>query len=103
MRERMAARRHAAGFPLQRPALRLQTRKDSPMTGVTVGPDRATQLRDEVVDQLIADGTIVSKAVEAAMRKVPRELLTGDVPLEQAYDTYAAVITKVGEDGTHLS
>lgn len=73
------------------------------MIEVTADSDRAAELRDAVVDQLVSDGTIVSKDVEAAMRKVPRHLFTGDAPLDKAYDTYAAVITKEDEDGAHLS
>lgn len=79
------------------------TRRDYCMTQVTLDPDRAARLRDQVVDQLVADGTIASKDVEAAMRKVPRHLFTPDAPLERAYDTYAAVITKVDEHGVQLS
>lgn len=77
--------------------------KESHMTDATTDSDRVTQLREQVVDALIADGTIVSKDVEAAMRKVPRHLFTPDVPPAQAYDTYAAVVTKVDEHGVQIS
>jgi hypothetical protein len=43
-----------------------------PMTELSDDPEGADRLRDNVVDDLIADGTIVSKSVEAAMRKVLR-------------------------------
>ncbi|MCN9240726.1 methyltransferase, FxLD system [Streptomyces sp. RY43-2] len=73
------------------------------MIQATVDPGRAAELRDQVVDQLVADGTIVSKDVEAAMRKVQRHLFTPGIPLDAAYDTYAAVITKSDEHGVQLS
>ncbi|MDH6221497.1 methyltransferase, FxLD system [Streptomyces pseudovenezuelae] len=73
------------------------------MTDTTVEPGEATRLRNKVVDELCADGTIVSPAIEAAMRKVPRHEFTLDAPLDQAYNTYAAVITKTDEHGVQLS
>ncbi|MDX2757305.1 methyltransferase, FxLD system [Streptomyces europaeiscabiei] len=73
------------------------------MTDVTVAPDEATRLRNKVVDQLKEDGTIVSPAVEAAMRKVPRHLAVPEASLEDAYSTYNAVITKEDEHGNHTS
>ncbi|MGP3927856.1 methyltransferase, FxLD system [Streptomyces sp. 8N616] len=69
----------------------------------TVDPDRATLLRDKVVDELRADGTIVSPEIDAVMRKVPRHLYAPEASLEQAYSTYAAVITKTDEHGVQLS
>ncbi|MGW7386621.1 methyltransferase, FxLD system [Streptomyces sp. NPDC054794] len=73
------------------------------MTDVTVDSDHAGALRDQVVDELCADGTIVSPEVESVLRKVPRHLFAPGVPLERAYDTYAAVITKTDEHGVQLS
>ncbi|MDX2820609.1 methyltransferase, FxLD system [Streptomyces ipomoeae] len=73
------------------------------MTDVTVDPDEATRLRNKVVDQLKEDGTIVSPAVEAAMRKVPRHLAVPEASLSDAYSTYNAVITQEDEDGNHTS
>ncbi len=52
------------------------------MTDLTVDSDEATELRNKVVDQLRADGTIVSAEVEAAMRKVARHRFAPDAPLE---------------------
>ncbi|MBC2864456.1 methyltransferase, FxLD system [Streptomyces mexicanus] len=72
------------------------------MTNATVEPE-ATRLRNKVVDELCADGTISSPEIEAAMRKVPRHQFTPDAPLDKAYDTYAAVITKTDEYGVQLS
>ncbi|GHJ36983.1 methyltransferase, FxLD system [Streptomyces sp. TS71-3] len=73
------------------------------MTNLIVEPDDATRLRKQVVDELCADGTISSPEIEAAMRKVPRHAFTPDTPLDKAYDTYAAVITKTDEHGVQLS
>ncbi|MFD9818810.1 methyltransferase, FxLD system [Streptomyces violascens] len=73
------------------------------MTNLTDSPDQAASLRDKVVDELCADGTIVSPEIEAVMRKVPRHLFTPGAPLDQAYNTYAAFITKVDEHGVQLS
>ncbi|MEU6379532.1 methyltransferase, FxLD system [Streptomyces sp. NPDC046909] len=73
------------------------------MTDVTETPDEATRLRNKVVDQLKEDGTIVSPAVEAAMRKVPRHLAVPEAPLSDAYSTYDAVITQEDEHGNHTS
>lgn len=73
------------------------------MTDDNAGPDRAAQLRDQAVDELIQNGTIVSGLVEAAMRKVPRDLFIPEVGLEEAYDPFKAVVTKRDTDGNALS
>jgi protein-L-isoaspartate(D-aspartate) O-methyltransferase len=73
------------------------------MTNTNVDPDEATRLRNKVVDELRADGTVSSPEVEAAMRKVPRHEFTPGTSLQKAYDTYAAVITKTDEHGVQLS
>lgn len=73
------------------------------MTNTTVEPDEATRLRNKVVDELRADGNISSPEIEAVMRKVPRHAFIPDAPLDKAYDTYAAVITKTDEHGVQLS
>ncbi|GGP78896.1 MULTISPECIES: methyltransferase, FxLD system [Streptomyces] len=74
------------------------------MTNTTVEPDEATRLRNKVVNELRADGNISSSEIEAVMRKVPRhEFTPADTPLDKAYDTYAAVITKTDEHGVQLS
>ncbi|MGW0827553.1 methyltransferase, FxLD system [Streptomyces sp. NPDC002845] len=73
------------------------------MTDLPVNSDDATKLRDKVVDQLREDGTIVSPEIEAVMREVPRHLFAPGAPLEKAYDTYVAVITKEDEHGVQLS
>ncbi|MEU0853788.1 methyltransferase, FxLD system [Streptomyces flaveolus] len=73
------------------------------MTDTTLEPDEATLLRNRVVNELCADGTISTPAIEAAMRKVRRHAFIPDTPLDMAYATYAAVITKTDEDGVHLS
>lgn len=73
------------------------------MTDATASPDRAAQLRDQAVDTLIADGTVTSKQVEAAMRTVPRHLFAPEAALEDAYHAYNAVITKKDEYGVATS
>lgn len=76
---------------------------DTTMNEEAAGSDRATQVRNQVVDDLIADGTIVSAPVEAAMRKVPRELFAPGVNLEEVYHRYNGVVTKRDEDGNSIS
>ncbi|MFC9478336.1 methyltransferase, FxLD system [Streptomyces griseus] len=73
------------------------------MTNTTVEPDEATRLRNKVVDELRAGGDISSSEIEAVMRKVPRHAFIPETPLDKAYDTYAAVITKTDEHGVQLS
>ncbi|MEU3418611.1 methyltransferase, FxLD system [Streptomyces murinus] len=73
------------------------------MTNTTVEPDEATRLRNKVVDELRAGGDTSSSEIEAVMRKVPRHAFIPDTPLDRAYDTYAAVITKTDEHGVQLS
>lgn len=73
------------------------------MTNTTVEPEEATRLRNKVVDALCSDGNISSPEIEAVMRKVPRHAFTPDTPLDKAYDTYAAVITKTDDHGVQLS
>lgn len=60
-------------------------------------------LRDSAVDALIGNGTIVSKAVEAAMREVPRHLFIPEAEPEEAYDPFRAVVTKRDAGGNALS
>ncbi|MEU9891094.1 methyltransferase, FxLD system [Sphaerisporangium sp. NPDC051017] len=72
-------------------------------TEETADPDRVAQLRGQAVEELIKDGTIVSPAVEAAMRTVPRHLFIPEVGPEEAYDPYQSVVTKRDTDGNALS
>ncbi|MBV9140676.1 MAG: methyltransferase, FxLD system [Pseudonocardiales bacterium] len=76
---------------------------DTTMNDEAVGSDRGTQLRNQVVEGLMAEGTIVSAVVEAAMRKVPRELFVPGVSLDEVYHRYNGVVTKRDEDGNSLS
>ncbi|MEN8656096.1 methyltransferase, FxLD system [Streptomyces sp. 21So2-11] len=75
------------------------------MTDVTtVEPDEATRLRHKTIDQLRDEDWITSAAVEAAMKKVPRDRFTPPgTPLEEVYDPYSAVITKTDEHGVQIS
>lgn len=70
----------------------------------TMTPDAtAGQLHDRMVQQIIDSGSARSAAVIAALRAVPRHAFLPGVPLSEAYDPHAAVITKKAADGTHLS
>ncbi|GAA2657626.1 methyltransferase, FxLD system [Streptomyces lunalinharesii] len=70
---------------------------------MTVDTEQATRLRNTVMDQLRADGVLVTPEVEAAMRKVPRHAFAPETPLEKAYEPYAAVVTKTDEYGVQIS
>ena len=72
-------------------------------TSTATEPSEATRLRDGCVDQLKADGVIVSPSVEKVMRHVPRHAFAPHASLDDAYSPYAAVITKTGENGVQLS
>ncbi|MBC8991793.1 class I SAM-dependent methyltransferase [Micromonospora chalcea] len=65
---------------------------------MSVGTMSGEGLRDGMVDQLTADheakGLVTRAEVEAALRAVPRELYTPGVPVEKAYRSDTAVITK---------
>ncbi|MGH3828764.1 MAG: methyltransferase, FxLD system [Pseudonocardiaceae bacterium] len=63
---------------------------------------QADTLREELVDQLVAQDAVQSKDVEAALRTVPRHLFAPGVALEGAYanDT---VLTKRDEHGIALT
>ncbi|MDT3444480.1 methyltransferase, FxLD system [Pseudofrankia sp. BMG5.37] len=67
------------------------------------GADRAARLRAEMVDALVAEETVVSASVEAAMRTVPRELFLPGVDLEEAFQLDNGVVTKRDADGTAVS
>ncbi|MGH3911943.1 MAG: methyltransferase, FxLD system [Pseudonocardiaceae bacterium] len=62
----------------------------------------AAELRGRLTDELVAEGTIVSKEVEAAFRTVPRHLFTPGATLEESY-AQATVRIKRDEHGTTLS
>jgi Protein-L-isoaspartate(D-aspartate) O-methyltransferase (PCMT) len=66
-------------------------------------PDDVARLRDQAVDELVKNGTIVSGAVEAAMRSVPRHLFTPEAVPEEAYDPFHAVVTRRDGEGNALS
>lgn len=73
------------------------------MTDVATERDEAAQLRNKVIDELTADGTITSPEIEAVMRRVPRHAFAPEASLEEAYNTYSAVITKKNEHGVAIS
>ncbi|MFE4666630.1 methyltransferase, FxLD system [Streptomyces sp. NPDC056716] len=64
---------------------------------------RASRLREQVVDELIADGAIASDAVAHVLRTIPRHVFAPEASLEDAYSAYNAVITKRDNDGSAMS
>ncbi|MGI5204703.1 methyltransferase domain-containing protein [Spirillospora sp. CA-108201] len=66
--------------------------------------DRAEELRNALVDTIIADheakGLTMPTEVERAMRVVPREVFTPGVPLEKAYENTAVVTNRRGDEAT---
>jgi len=76
---------------------------DAPIPPQPSESDRAVQMRNEVVDDLMAERTIVSRSVEVAMRKVPRELFAPNADLEQVYHRYNGTVTKRDASGTAVS
>ncbi|SBW24291.1 protein-L-isoaspartate(D-aspartate) O-methyltransferase [Candidatus Protofrankia californiensis] len=66
---------------------------------MSVGTMGSESLRDAMVDQIAADhagkGLVLRPEVEAALRKVPREVFTPGLPLQKAYDANAAVLKKM--------
>lgn len=73
------------------------------MTEAQAVSGEVARLRDEAVDQLIANGTIVSKGVEAAMRTVPRHLFIPEATPEEAYNPFRAFVTRRDAEGNSLS
>jgi protein-L-isoaspartate(D-aspartate) O-methyltransferase len=63
---------------------------------------RAAELRGRLVDDLVAESTIVSSEVEAALRAVPRHLFAPGATLEQSY-AQDTVRTKRDEHGVTIS
>jgi protein-L-isoaspartate(D-aspartate) O-methyltransferase len=62
----------------------------------------ATRLRDALVDQLVANGTVCTPAVEGALRATPRHLFVPDVSMDTAYAD-DAVHTKHDDAGASIS
>ncbi len=78
------------------------------MTDTTIDDEpgnsaRARRARDKVVDDLVAEGTITSASIEAAMRKVPRELFAPEVGLDEVYHPHRPVVTKRDANGNATS
>ncbi|MGW4412873.1 methyltransferase, FxLD system [Nonomuraea sp. NPDC004702] len=73
------------------------------MTTVDNAIDDATQLRVAMVDQLLREGAITSKAVARAMLAVPRHAYAPEAPLEQVYDITTAVPIKHDSSGITIS
>jgi len=73
------------------------------VTEAALADDQAARLRTKVIDDLVADGTIVSPAVEAAMRRVPREVFAPEAELSAVYHPWNGLVTKRDADGRSLS
>ncbi|MFJ2149759.1 methyltransferase, FxLD system [Streptomyces microflavus] len=69
---------------------------------ITTPTSDAERLRNALVDQLRADGSVRTSAVETALRTVPRHVFVPDVPLEDAYAN-APVHIKYDTDGSSIS
>ncbi|RFU41250.1 methyltransferase, FxLD system [Actinomadura logoneensis] len=69
---------------------------------MTVDTLESANLRNRMVDQLIADqaakGLTLPASVEAALRTVPRELYAPNTPLPEAYANSAIVTKRRGEE-----
>jgi protein-L-isoaspartate(D-aspartate) O-methyltransferase len=65
--------------------------------------DTAARFHADLVDLLLARGTVRSGRVEAALRAVPRHPFVPDVSLETAYTPDDAVVTKRDNAGAALS
>lgn len=76
--------------------------KREPVTETISDADRATQLRDDLVDALRGAGHITSSEVERAFRTVPRHLFAPGVTLEAAY-AQGIVVVKKDDRGTTTS
>ncbi|HSZ42366.1 MAG TPA: methyltransferase, FxLD system [Trebonia sp.] len=63
---------------------------------------QADRLREALVDQLAAAGTVRMPAVEAALRAVPRHVFVPEAPLPRAYAD-DVVQTKLDSDGIPIS
>lgn len=80
----------------------MRHRKDPSMTDVTASSPSAVELRDKLVNELVAQHVIQTKEVEAAFREVPRHLFAPEAPLEKAYaQTHLA--TKRDDHGITIS
>ncbi|WP_045876708.1 methyltransferase, FxLD system [Pseudofrankia sp. DC12] len=73
------------------------------MTDSAGTDEQAARLRNKVVDDLVADGTIVSPTVEAAMRRVPREVFAPEAELSAVYHPWNGLVTKRDPGGRSLS
>lgn len=58
--------------------------------------EAATALRHELVDRLVAAGTVRTPAVEQALRSVPRERFVPDFDVASVYDDRAQLVKEEG-------
>jgi len=69
----------------------------------TATPSTAAELHAAMVEKIVTGQPALDERVVHALRGVPRHLFLPDAPLEEAYRSNTAVITKRAEDGTPLS
>lgn len=75
-----------------------------PQMADTFAADRAAELRAVLVDELRAQGMIMTEVVETALRRVPRErFMPADIELTVAYGFDNSVVTKRDEHGVAIS
>ena len=63
----------------------------------------APELRAAMVDRLVADGSVTTAQLEAAMREIPRHVFTPGADLETAYAPCEIVRYRTDEHGVCLS
>jgi protein-L-isoaspartate O-methyltransferase len=59
------------------------------VTDVIADSARVAELRGRLADEFVAEGTIMSNAVEAVLRALPRHLFAPGAPLEEVYTAAA--------------
>jgi protein-L-isoaspartate(D-aspartate) O-methyltransferase len=60
------------------------------VTDVIADSARVAELRGRLAHEFVAEGTIMSNAVEAVLRALPRHLFAPGAPLEEVYTATAA-------------
>lgn len=73
------------------------------MTQESAASQGAPELRAAMVDRLVADGSVTSTRLEAAMREVPRHLFTPGADLTRAYAVDEIVRYRTDDHGVCLS
>lgn len=69
----------------------------------SVDDARSAELRAQMVDALVKEGTIVSPDIANAMRATLRERYAPEIDLEEVYDLYSGAVTKTDNQGLAIS